>query len=128
MKLCIIEYDQIDLADLTDEEYQNLLGVKKERKKEKCSSSSSIYIYCWKWQCPCAWNWREHDVVTRVKNQGMCGSCWVFSVFASMQSVYARATSKLESLSEQELVDCTNEGEMSHGFIEVIENHGDKLT
>jgi len=33
----------------------------------------------------------------------------------------------LESLSEQELVDCTNGGEMSHGFIEVIENHGDKI-
>jgi len=57
----------------------------------------------------------------------MCCSCWAFSAVEFMKSVYTRVTGKLESLSEQELVDCTNEGEMSHGFIEAIENHGDKI-
>ncbi|CAI5725482.1 unnamed protein product [Peronospora destructor] len=123
-----------DLADLNDSEYKQLLSY---RMNDSMSSGAiETFSKPTNFQdIPDSWDWREHDVVTPVKNQGQCGSCWAFSAVAAMESAYALKTGTLESFSEQELVDCTlggidncnHGGEMSEGYQEIINHHGGKI-
>ena len=57
---------------------------------------------------PKSFDWRDHDVITSVKNQQKCGVCWAFSTCAFFESELIRrgqAKSTID-LSEQYLFQC----------------------
>jgi C1A family cysteine protease len=74
-------------------------------------------------------DWRDDKMVTPVKDQGQCGSCWSFSATEAVESAWAIANGELFDLSEQELVSCDtvdngcNGGLMDNAF-DYIEKNG----
>jgi C1A family cysteine protease len=54
-------------------------------------------------------DWRNKGIVTKVKNQGQCGSCWAFGATAAHESYQVQFKNQPNTidLSEQQLVDCS---------------------
>uniref|UniRef100_A0A7S1BCX5 Peptidase C1A papain C-terminal domain-containing protein n=1 Tax=Corethron hystrix TaxID=216773 RepID=A0A7S1BCX5_9STRA len=66
---------------------------------------------------PDAVDWRNdvYGVVTAVKDQGHCGSCWAFAATATLESHIAIQTSTLFNFSPQELVSCMPNSQICGG-------------
>lgn len=81
-------------------------------------------------QVPNSVDWRKDNIVSSVKNQEKCGSCWSFSAAGAVESAWAQKNNKLYNLSEQELMDCSsyygnhgcNGGSMNLAFKYIINN------
>ena len=56
-------------------------------------------------------DWRASSgVVSPVKQQGSCGSCWSFSAAGAIEGAHAIAGNPTVNVSEQQLMDCRNDG------------------
>ncbi|XP_075483333.1 senescence-specific cysteine protease SAG39-like [Primulina tabacum] len=118
-----------EFADLQNEEFR---AARNGHKKFTHKKSSTPFRYEGVTDVPESMDWREKGAVTGVKDQGQCGSCWAFSTVAAMEGINQISTSKLISLSEQELMDCdrTNDNQGCHGgFMEaafkfIVKNQG----
>jgi C1A family cysteine protease len=87
-------------SDLTSDEFKNYVG-KLNFNRYGCLLFNTSFD-----NTPISLDWRNSNVVTSVKDQGQCGSCWAFSATGAIESAWAISTGELNNLSEQELVDC----------------------
>ncbi|KAF7829616.1 cysteine proteinase 15A-like [Senna tora] len=89
-------------SDLTHSEFsQQFLGLKPLRLPADARKAPILPTN----DLPTDFDWRDHGAVT----PGSCGSCWSFSATGALEGAHFLSTGKLESLSEQQLVDCDHE-------------------
>ncbi|XP_049569815.1 cathepsin F isoform X3 [Orcinus orca] len=96
-------YGVTKFSDLTEEEFRTIYlnPLLKEEPDKRMRLAQSIPDLP-----PPEWDWRSKGAVTKVKDQGMCGSCWAFSVTGNVEGQWFLKRGSLLSLSEQELLDC----------------------
>ena len=89
-------------ADLTEEEMNQLYkgGAGQSSRPHGVHRPSGR-------QAPLSIDWRDQGVVSDVKDQGPCGSCWSFAATGALESAWALAGNGLQALSEQQLMDCS---------------------
>jgi len=89
-------------ADLSPEEF----SAQYLNYKRTYSGTKSYLKFDKKSPIPINFDWRDKGVVTAVKDQGSCGSCWAFSATEGIESQWKLAGNKLVELSPQQIVDC----------------------
>jgi C1A family cysteine protease len=102
---------QSDSAKLALNKFADLTGAEFKQKYSNCAYYSEPIVAPLPHQhveVPASVDWRTKGVVTPIKNQGQCGSCWTFSTTGTLEGFHAINTGKLLSFSEQQIVDCAS--------------------
>ncbi|XP_059144914.1 procathepsin L-like [Physella acuta] len=119
-----------EYADMSNEEFVRTMNG--YRFAERTTYSNLVHVAGNLQDLPAEVDWRTKGYVTDVKNQGQCGSCWAFSTTGSLEGQHFKKTGNLTSLSEQNLVDCSqkqgnqgcNGGWMDQAFTYIKVNNG----
>ncbi len=76
---------------------------------------------------PASLDWRDSGIVTPVRDQGGCGSCWAFGTVGVMESALWKSGTANIDLSEQFLVSCNSDGWSCSGGLTAHKYHYDIL-
>lgn len=112
-----------DFADMTFEEFR----AERLMAPQECSATNAFKVKesVRTAAIPDNYEWNNYGIVSPVKNQASCGSCWAFSTVGTMESHWnILGKGKNITFSEQQLVDCAgdyenfgcNGGLPSHAF------------
>jgi len=130
-------------ADLTDEEFRSVYLMEEQNcsathtKSSATMSSGAASLLENSGPLPKSIDWRTKGVLTPIKNQKQCGSCWTFSTTGTLEAHTCINDDTLDcttwsGLAEQQLLDCStaydnhgcNGGLPSHAFEYIKERGG----
>ncbi|VDO23296.1 unnamed protein product [Haemonchus placei] len=103
------QFGENDLSDWTDEEFRKTLlplTFYKKLREEATFIRNDPPKPERAVPAPDFFDWRARNVVSPVKAQGNCGSCWAFAATATVEAAWAIAHGEMRTLSEQTLLDC----------------------
>ena len=117
-------------GDMSNKEFISQMNGYNQMNSQK--DKSQVFLMPSNIKIPDSVDWRTQGYVTPIKDQGQCGSCWAFSAVASLEGQHFKKAGTLVSLSEQNLVDCSqkqgnqgcNGGLMDQAFTYIKVNNG----
>jgi C1A family cysteine protease len=103
------DYGITEFSDLNPEEFQALYlnggRIMDTSSIDNLPTAAPVNV-----AAPDSFDWRDQQgVVSEVKNQGQCGSCWAFSTTGNVEGRWFISKKSAVSLSEQFLVDCDHD-------------------
>lgn len=105
-------------TDLTQEEFKSTyLGYKPQNMSILGTTLGRFHYDGDVQDLPSDWDWSEAsvEVVTPVKDQGNCGSCWSFSATGALEGALAVGNGWTQTMSEQQILDCDTGGGACNG-------------
>jgi C1A family cysteine protease len=125
------EMEVNEFADLSSGELDNFRGFEYEQTStydETSESDETIKNRLLHTTITDEYDWRDGGFVTRVKEQGNCGSCYAFAMVGALETQLALQTKNLKELSEQQIVDCSgfgcNGGSFNQSFYKLSSQGG----
>lgn len=100
------------ISQKSDTDKQKLLGLKFTDLEKKNAVNKALKNLSTKNSLPDSFDWRDQDgginLISEIKDQGQCGSCWAFGAVGMMEGSYNAYYNKPSSfnLSEQDLISC----------------------
>ncbi|CAD5231245.1 unnamed protein product [Bursaphelenchus okinawaensis] len=107
-----VEYEVNEYTDLTEDEFEHLYHNNTKTPTEVTNVWNGIQgiqnqLKLDMDKVPDEWDWRKHNGVSPVRDQGPCGSCWAFTAVAMVESYYLIKKNKTLNLSVEQVLDCT---------------------
>jgi len=95
-------------ADWTPEELSSLFGMDRRmlRRRVRRAGFDQVFNVEIPEKVPDSWDWTTKGILTPVKDQESCGSCWAFAGTEAIEAALTMDTGVLATLSPQAFVDC----------------------
>ena len=93
-------------SDWTDEEFATMVGGFKKNDAPVMIQNATVAVPTIKKNVPLSLDWRTKGVISPVKDQKQCGSCWAHSAVEAIESRVAMAGGPLIPLSVQQVTSC----------------------
>jgi len=120
-KLVLGENQFMDIVDFDDETCKNSMLTtiipppKTQTSYSKLMKKPFRYLQNMLHNGLSRFSWNDTGLLSPVKNQESCGSCWAFSTTSSLETFMRKRNFQIDRLSEQELVDCSEQNEGCNG-------------
>ncbi len=92
-------------AEMSDEEFRRMLMPYPPKDFGRPTSGPKLMAKAGR-AYPAYFDWRDSSIVTSVKNQGSCGSCWAFAATGAFEAAIKKHDHIDYDLSERQVMSC----------------------
>jgi len=108
-------FDINQFADMSPQEFSDTVLMRR-RSVPQHSKDKYLKTALPEDPLPETFDWRDHNMVSSVKDQGSAGTCWAFSTVANLEGQFAMKGHKLMNLSVEQVVDCDDSKDVPKEF------------